>query len=51
MSALAVSRSAAIMSDQLEMLILGAREDVRWLNQSMRRVQWPGVSAYKKTGG
>jgi len=33
------------------LLILGAGEDVRWLNQSMRRVQWPGVCAYKKTGG
>ena len=30
------------------LLILGAGEDVRWLNQSMRRVQWPGVCAYKK---
>jgi len=51
MSALAVRRSAAIKSDQLGMLIPGAGEDVRWLNQNMRRVQWPGVCAYKKTGG
>lgn len=33
------------------LLILGAGEDVRWLNQSMRRMQCPGVCAYKKTGG
>ena len=32
------------------LLILGAGEDVRWLNPDMRRVQWPGVCAYKKTG-
>ena len=33
------------------LLVLGAGEDVRWLNPNMRRVQWPGVCAYKKTGG
>ena len=33
------------------LLILGAGEDVRWLNSSMRRLQWPGVCAYTKTGG
>lgn len=33
------------------LLILGAGEDVRWLNQSMRRMQYPGVCAYKKIGG
>ena len=33
------------------LLILGAGEDVRWLNQSMHRVQWSGVCAYKKIGG
>ena len=33
------------------LLILGAGEDVRWLNQSVRRLKWPGVCAYQKTGG
>jgi type IV pilus assembly protein PilK len=33
------------------LLILGAGEDVSWLSQSVRRLQWPGVCAYKKTGG
>jgi type IV pilus assembly protein PilK len=33
------------------LLILGAGEDVRWLNNNMSRLQWPGVCAYKKTGG
>ena len=33
------------------LLILGAGEDVSWLNQSVRRLQWPGVCAYKKIGG
>lgn len=33
------------------LLILGAGEDVSWLNQSVSRLQWPGVCAYKKTGG
>jgi len=32
-------------------LILGAGEDVQWNNGEMRRVPWPGVCAYKKTGG
>jgi type IV pilus assembly protein PilK len=33
------------------MLILGAGEDVSWLGQNVLRLQWPGVCAYKKTGG
>ncbi|HEY6130874.1 MAG TPA: protein-glutamate O-methyltransferase CheR [Halioglobus sp.] len=33
------------------LLILGAGEDVSLLNQHVRRLQWPGVCAYKKTGG
>jgi chemotaxis methyl-accepting protein methylase len=33
------------------LLILGAGEDVSWLNRSVLRLQWPGVCAYKKTGG
>jgi chemotaxis methyl-accepting protein methylase len=33
------------------LLVLGAGEDTRWTNPDMRRVQWPGVTAYKKTGG
>jgi len=33
------------------LLILGAGEDVQWLNSSMRRLSWPGVCAYTKTGG
>jgi len=33
------------------LLILGAGEDVSWLNQSVCRLQWPGVCAYRKTGG
>jgi type IV pilus assembly protein PilK len=33
------------------LLILGAGEDVSWLNDNVRRLQWPGVCAYKKTGG
>ena len=33
------------------LLVLGAGEDVSWLNQSVCRLQWPGVCAYKKTGG
>ena len=33
------------------MLILGAGEDVSWLGQNVRRLQWPGVCAYTKTGG
>lgn len=33
------------------LLILGAGEDVLWLNSSMRRVSWPGVCAYRKIGG
>ncbi len=32
------------------LLILGAGEDVSWLHQSVSRLQWPGVCAYKKTG-
>ena len=32
------------------LLVLGAGEDARWTNPDMRRVQWPGVTAYKKTG-
>ena len=33
------------------LLILGAGEDISLLNQSVRRLQWPGVCAYRKTGG
>jgi len=33
------------------LLVLGAGEDVRWVNKSMRREDCPGVCAYKKTGG
>ncbi len=33
------------------LLVLGAGEDVSWLNQSVCRLSWPGVCAYKKTGG
>lgn len=33
------------------LLILGAGEDVSWLNQNVHRLQWPGVCAYKKIGG
>jgi type IV pilus assembly protein PilK len=33
------------------LLILGAGEDVSWLGQNVCRLQWPGVCAYKKTGG
>jgi len=33
------------------LLILGPGEDVQWKNWDMRRVPWPGVCAYKKTGG
>lgn len=33
------------------LLILGAGEDVSWLGQNVRRFEWPGVCAYKKTGG
>jgi type IV pilus assembly protein PilK len=33
------------------LLILGAGEDVLWLNSSMRRVSCPGVCAYRKIGG
>jgi len=33
------------------LLILGAGEDAGWLNNSMSRMQFPGVCAYKKTGG
>jgi chemotaxis methyl-accepting protein methylase len=33
------------------LLILGAGEDVRWLNSDMCRLEWPGVCAYTKTGG
>lgn len=33
------------------MLILGAGEDVLWLNSSMRRLPCPGVCAYRKIGG
>jgi type IV pilus assembly protein PilK len=33
------------------LLILGAGEDVSWLNKSVSRLSWPGVCAYKKTGG
>ena len=32
------------------LLILGAGEDVSWLNKNVRRLQWPGVCAYKKIG-
>ena len=30
------------------LLILGAGEDVGWLNNSVRRLKWPGVCAYQK---
>jgi chemotaxis methyl-accepting protein methylase len=33
------------------LLILGAGEDVRWSNSTMRRLSWPGVCAYSKIGG
>ena len=33
------------------LLILGAGEDASWLNQSVQRLRWPGVCAYKKIGG
>jgi type IV pilus assembly protein PilK len=33
------------------LLILGAGEDVSWLRQNVARLPWPGVCAYKKTGG
>lgn len=33
------------------LLILGAGEDVCWLNSSVRRMSWSGVCAYEKTGG
>ena len=33
------------------LLILGAGEDVQWLNSSMRRLPWPGVCAHSKIGG
>jgi type IV pilus assembly protein PilK len=33
------------------LLILGAGEDVTWLRQNVSRLEWPGVCAYKKTGG
>jgi len=33
------------------LLVLGAGEDVSWLNQNVCRLQWPGVCAYTKTGG
>ncbi|MCB1703885.1 MAG: protein-glutamate O-methyltransferase CheR [Halioglobus sp.] len=33
------------------LLILGAGEDVSWLGQNVHRLEWPGVCAYKKTGG
>jgi type IV pilus assembly protein PilK len=32
------------------LLILGAGEDVSWINKKVRRLQWPGVCAYKKIG-
>ena len=31
--------------------VLGAGEDVSWMSQSVCRLPWPGVCAYKKTGG
>jgi len=33
------------------LLILGAGEDVSWLHHDVHRLGWPGVCAYKKTGG
>lgn len=33
------------------LLILGAGEDVSLMNHSVRRLDWPGVCAYKKIGG
>ena len=32
------------------LLILGAGEDVGWMNSKVRRLDYPGVCAYKKTG-
>jgi len=33
------------------LLILGAGEDACWLHHDVSRLSWPGVCAYKKTGG
>lgn len=33
------------------LLVLGAGEDASWLAQNVRRLSWPGVCAYQKTGG
>lgn len=33
------------------LLVLGAGEDASWMAQNVSRLQWPGVCAYKKTGG
>jgi type IV pilus assembly protein PilK len=33
------------------LLVLGAGEDACWLAQNVRRLHWPGVCAYQKTGG
>ncbi len=33
------------------LLVLGAGEDVSWVNQSACRLKWPGICAYTKTGG
>ena len=30
------------------LLVLGAGEDVGWHNDSVTRLQWPGVCAYQK---
>lgn len=32
------------------LLVLGAGEDASWLNQGVRRLQYPGVCAYQRTG-
>lgn len=33
------------------LLVLGAGEDLGWKHSHMQRATWPGVTAYKKTGG
>jgi chemotaxis methyl-accepting protein methylase len=33
------------------LLVLGAGEDITLQNQSVRRLPWPGVAAYRKNGG
>jgi len=50
---LKIDSSQAVIADFIQgwMTRLGIAEDVRWLHQGMRCVQWPGVCAYKKIGG